>query len=345
MFTFLSRRIARSNSSEGGTPAAPCDSSGADAEGVRRSLADKCDEVQKLRAELSQAKTEVEKQPFITSEVMADLSHIHDQHGQMLYRPLPSSARQVAFMHLPKCCGTSISKYFRERLQPCRIGNTIEFLKMVDAEWVHSLDFVHGHFSIDVQAKLRKDRFLFTIVRDPVERIMSHYFYIRIGDSSGMCPYFVNACCNWSLQEVAESNDPRVLRWMRNIMTRQLTGRFDDCDNTPDEQLAQEAIANLDRFDYVGLYDDLKNSLRALHFLLNLQQEGSLDRTMDTVGRRPNRSELPEDLVSRILELNRADQLLYEHCRARHSEVMNRLLPLIERRERTFQILSEPGIS
>ncbi len=69
--------------------------------------------------------------------------------------------KNVAFVHIPKTAGTSITKWLTEHK-----GNS-------------NLEYFENHPSYNDLMKDRNDLFTFTVVRNPYERVVSLYHFIR----------------------------------------------------------------------------------------------------------------------------------------------------------------------
>src|SRR5262249_7444911 len=149
-----------------------------------------------------------------------------DELDNPLYRRLPLPQRQIAFMHVPKCGGTAVATYLREQMGGCRLVNNLPVLQSLGGEDVRSIDLIHEHFSMDDTAIFDPHCFLFSIVRDPVDRMMSQYYSIRAGQSGleEAFPALVEACNSLSFADFIEAADDDLTVWTRNAMARQFAG-------------------------------------------------------------------------------------------------------------------------
>lgn len=108
--------------------------------------------------------------------------------------------RQILFFHVPKCGGTSLSHYFRLRFAASHFRLREETSSLLVSphqrsgeDWMlckrnlflyHALDgkhYVQGHVAYDplVFAPLRGRAAFVTLLRDPEERVISHYYFDR----------------------------------------------------------------------------------------------------------------------------------------------------------------------
>ncbi len=262
-----------------------------------------------------------------------------DAHGQPLQRPLPLSQRQIAFMHVAKCAGMALSAYLRQMMAPCRVIDGLHALDRLDADYVRSMDLVLQHFSFEHTKKLRKDHFLFAVVREPVDRVVSFYANIRTRET-GMeaeFPELVRACRSFSLAEFVKIDDPKLRVWISNHVARQFANDARVYDEGDAGELARLAIAHASVFDYIGLYEDFSNSLNILQYLLNWPLVDRLPQANVTI-ERPSVDTLDAGLVEKIRELNAADIALYEYAVDRHRQVLHGLRPFIDLRRNVLEL-------
>src|SRR6185436_7498297 len=90
----------------------------------------------------------------------------------------------LVFLHIPKAAGSTLDSLLAQRFDPARtltIRNSvkqIEELKALSGEERAKLDLIKGHFPYGIHEHLPRPCEYITMLRDPVERMISHYYYV-----------------------------------------------------------------------------------------------------------------------------------------------------------------------
>jgi hypothetical protein len=162
----------------------------------------------------------------------------------------------VVFFHIPKCAGISVCEHFnlcaggmvslREDLAPLDFNRQVERARCAS--------FVAGHFGWDVLERIRGDALVFTVLRDPLIRLRSQYFFHLERDRHGHPPVIRGRRFDEYLQSHAEVD---------NVMTRQLaaSARYEHTRHLAPARLEALAVEHLRTFTYVGFMETLSADL------------------------------------------------------------------------------------
>jgi len=180
-------------------------------------------------------------------------------------------------------------------------------------------DFILGHFTFQHVAKFRANRFLFTFLREPIERVVSLYFFMRgrpgrVGPDSPPDPNSVvalQAAQSLSFKQFLLSDDPKIRMYTSNQQTKILA-----YDHRPDylgdaSDMLSRAETNLAQFAFVGITELFDESVHALSEKLALN-EPLTPRKLNINEKRETVESLDEDVVDIVRQLNLLDAKLYQ---------------------------------
>jgi hypothetical protein len=250
----------------------------------------------------------------------------------------------LLFMHLPKTGGRTIehwlSLYFNR-------GESIEILPgkhyfyetldapiLIDEDLLHLVEkgglFIHGHapFVFFENLKCSQD-YIFTVVRDPVERILSFYNYLRtdkvyeIKDESQK--FIINLARNMSFERFVEVEHP-YLSDLSNHQFNLLSTSVRDHSLSPPEKFIS-VKESLIKFNLVGDFDQLQNLSYVIAYELAIMSPGALYKH--------NKSDVTQHEVTKatrsvIHERNEMDSALHAYAKNlfknRFNSFMNSLI-------------------
>lgn len=209
---------------------------------------------------------------------------------------------ELISLHIPKTAGTS----FRSYLLNVYGKNAVSRFDILKGKiWLDEKEFngdvlpanirvIHGHFvyaelaqRLDITSSMKK----ITWLRDPVERVVSNYYYLV-----DMMKYYMKE----------EENHINVL----SKMQRTLEEYAADPVNRNRMSSFLSGIS-LNEFDFVGQIEQFNNHLQQLTSQLNWKQPTQVvHNNASSVS--SERNELSENLKQRIAVWNREDVQLYE---------------------------------
>jgi hypothetical protein len=258
---------------------------------------------------------------------------------------------RLVLVHIPKTAGTSLASIlhhhygaaFRGGVGVARRGplhrrppNVFSRFDEVEPQLEsiverRRLRALAAHITFGWADRLPADTRYLTVLRDPVERTLSHYFYLvaptpkrRGGAQVGLGlvpPWLAPPVPELTLEECLDERSYIP----DNLQTRMLCGILSPYDPLPDDGL-ERAKANLrERFAYVGTTEQFEFFLA----LLNLERGWPTVafRRARTNVNRPQREDVPADLRRIAEERNQLDRELYEYAGALLAEALRRVDP------------------
>jgi len=107
-------------------------------------------------------------------------------HLEDLFPPyLNSQMQKLLHFHLPKTGGTALRHHLVNQLGEGNVTRALAGVRLADAliEW-DQMTAISGHFSLRQGDKLPSNRYSFTVLRDPVDRFLSEFYFSKVDNSS-----------------------------------------------------------------------------------------------------------------------------------------------------------------
>lgn len=234
-------------------------------------------------------------------------------------RKLKMTPNRLFFLHLPKTAGTSVSAYLDRHYSEEQIYSVSppdyraaerRLAAMSESEQ-GAIRLVSGHFGYGIDRFFRdSDHTYFTILRDPVDRMMSLYHYVLTTPSHPLhAPVIGDGL------DIVEFASSGLHPELDNCQTRMLSGReqthWQDGPEKCSEVDLGRAVARLrDERMVVGLYEELPASLYQLDRAMGWVP-GRLERRNVTRKRSTLQSLSPSQRAA-ICETSALDVQLYE---------------------------------
>jgi Wzt C-terminal domain/Sulfotransferase family len=171
---------------------------------------------------------------------------------------------RVCFFHVPKAGGTSITSLMRAHFGAENVFQIKDrFCAVPIARLMRARSIIAGHLSVYyLSDEVLKDTFVFTFLRDPVERVLSQYSYYR-GLPEGNPNLDVEHAQTLELKELFKryAISAEFSSWS-NLQTQLFSG----CDyyRPPTAETLDHAKHNLKQFAFVGVQEDLAAGAAAL---------------------------------------------------------------------------------
>lgn len=238
-----------------------------------------------------------------------------------------ADARRIAFFHPPKCGGTSVNRWLSTAfggpagLDPIAAEAAARNLGIPGAKLRETIlayfvqrrnaRFISGHYNYSSGAFLgQEDEFdLLTILRNPLERVLSNYYFNRFREERIHFPIE---------SELSEWLSTDQARATARVFTRMFVGdseaaaALDRRGQWHDMRFAvSAAIANLEKFTIIGTLERLKD------FESAIRQRYGIKNTIGHLRKSPRPGYLkfadqPADVQERLLELCEPDMAIYE---------------------------------
>lgn len=195
---------------------------------------------------------------------------------------------QPVFLHIPKTAGTSLRRMMDRAFwgQPIMNvpsgGPRRERIDRMSQSDFDRYSVYRGHFPPEFADRVRNP-FVFTFLREPQDRLISHYYHYR---PMGLVPASLEAFLD------DDSSD--------NIMTRALAGR-------PSADAAIEALAAM---DFIGLTEDFEADTKRLFNLLG--RESTPQSRWKVTDDRPALDDLSTSVRCALERRTAEDRKVYE---------------------------------
>lgn len=218
------------------------------------------------------------------------------------------------FLHLPRTAGTTLNAIIRDNFAPHEIFSVYSAEEYhrhreIRPEALEGVRVIQGHLFLETYRPPRiysRDVSVFTFLRDPVERLVSEYIFLKSWPQNHMYAYLNEN--NIGFGDYVESMEPRLVYRGKNFMTRFFSGEDFDVQSYP-EQALRAAMHNLEHvFDFVGIQERFDESLLLLAEHLGLR---SLCHEKRNVLAPESRMTPDADALALARERNAADLVLY----------------------------------
>ena len=225
-----------------------------------------------------------------------------------------SNPRRLYFTHLPKCAGTSVY-YYLEKHYPKRVifrtnsrnpKKSFEHFQSLNQQTRHRYRLIAGHQPHQMIEYIHPDSVTFTIFRDPVERIISHYYFVKRDKQNYLHDWVINE--DIQLEAYVTSGKSWELR---NYYTTFFTGcSIEEVETNPADSVKMAFEIIKEQYDLVGFQDNLKP------FMDNLRRVARLripfkNHILNRSGNRPKNQKVPKDIKDTIAETNFLDVELF----------------------------------
>jgi hypothetical protein len=225
---------------------------------------------------------------------------------------MPNRTRSC-FLHVPKSGGSSVISTLRATLGATALFHANESRYQYGPlnPLLTRFPVVAGHFSFaQISDVLLSNTFFFTFLRDPVDRVLSHYYYYRGLDKTAGYGAHITAAQEQDLEEFVTHVTERPSPWS-NWQTFVFSGATDGEQRA--EELLPAALRNLERIHFVGVHHELEEGFRRLCQARRWPMPADLPH-VNVTKQRLTRDAISPQLRERLRQLNACDATLFEHA-------------------------------
>ena len=259
------------------------------------------------------------------------------QDSTLASRPkVTQSDKAIIFLHLPKCAGTTLNRIIEWEYNPMRVFSidpifflwSYKKLNRWPSERLARMQVFKGHMPLGIHRRLPQPSTYITFLRDPVERVISAYYFAR--------NYVLHPKHRW-MSKLTLEEYVRVSP-NHNVQCKCISGRpfVGNHHSGPcDEETLNMAKENLSRdFSFVGLTERFDEGLAILKIMFGW--EIAKYAKFNVTKNRMKKGNLPASTVELIAERNKYDVALYEYAvpifeqiRAKYAAEVQREIDLI----------------
>ena len=264
------------------------------------------------------------KMPFSFHQDAIDRRNRPRKTGDFSTTPGLSDREDTAliFLHIPKTAGTSIRSLVEGVFAaPTRVylyeeppGISLKEFRGLPKEAKEQIRLVFGHVPYGVHEWLPQRARYITVLRDPVDRVVSLYYHNKTMPGNKRHQLIVEN--NLSLEEFvfcghALQTDNGMVRYISGVQGM----RFGECS----EDVLDMAYRNIENhFECVLTMENLQQGIAKLSEILGLPMRGV--RKMNVNRARQQKESIDPLLVRKIEALNRFDRELYDWIKRKWEE-------------------------
>ncbi len=221
------------------------------------------------------------------------------------------------FQHIQKTAGTSIVEITTAHYGKRNCISHGDFTSKKPKELAH-MQFVSGHFGYDYAKSLMPERYCFTFLRDPVERILSLYYFFRANDPDTFPMYRIahkHKLADFLRMGLA---DKLVRSRIWNNQVWQLACGWGNLsqkgiDGFSPNELLDLAKVHLDEFSHVGFTESFDEDMSIIANALGITLPMRTVKSNSVS--RPKFNDLNDDERSLLVELTELDRQLYDYAK------------------------------
>ncbi len=226
-----------------------------------------------------------------------------------------SKPKKILFNHLPKCGGSSLNTYLGTQYPENKIfaiegsdpRKSVDLFKTLSQEERYSYDLITGHNANELLDYVHPDCLKITVFRDPIHRIVSHYYYAK--DTKD---HYLHSKINelkLNLEQYATLN---LSDELRNYYTTHFSGlTISDAEKNPEDSVTKALEFVLERYNLMGVLDEFETFITKLKNQAQFKEEYENQRVNVTKDR-PSINNISPSTIRKLEEVNFLDVAFYK---------------------------------
>lgn len=223
--------------------------------------------------------------------------------------------KSILYDHLPKCAGTTVSNYltsaFPSRyvfaLSGVNPEESVEEFKNLPQRKRDKIKLVSGHLAHKLLEYVHEDTIPIVVFRDPIERIISHYYYVKRTKIHYLHEKLEKE--NIQLKDYCSSN---LSSELQNYYVTHFTGlSISDVENNPKKAVELAFNIIISKYHLIGFQDSIPAFLKELAQLANLNKTYK-NKVLNKTNDRIKLEELQQSVIDNLSQENYLDIELYK---------------------------------
>ncbi|MFT4412436.1 sulfotransferase family 2 domain-containing protein [Fredinandcohnia humi] len=217
----------------------------------------------------------------------------------------------LIFSHIPKTAGSTIRQIIDKQYHKKAITRHQKINTLTEAQ-LEQLEAIYGHCRFGIHKVLSKPFKYITMLRDPIERIISTYYYAKRRPQNRMH----QSATKYDFKEFIEHELSQGNPAFENHQTRFVSG-----EKNPDLEKAFENIHEF--YSVVGIMEMFDESIFLMKEFLDWEDISYVKENVTS--KRPKQDDLPKDTMMLLKEKNQLDIKLYNYAKQKLVEDINGL--------------------
>lgn len=227
------------------------------------------------------------------------------------------SQRKILFDHLPKCGGSSINKfleknYLRRKTYNVKVENQDYYINRfinLSEKKRYGFDLIKGHLVHSLIDYVHPDTLKITLLRDPVERIISHYYYVK--NNPGHYLYQAINKQNMGLEDYVSSG---ISNELRNWFVSHFLGiSYEEAEQNPVKSIDAAVRLVLNNYNIIGFLNEIESFTDEVDKVAHLKYPYNGEQINKS--ERPKNNIIPENVIKTINNINFLDVEFYKQIR------------------------------